>query len=318
MSKRTWSYLGIILVVFVWGAAPLITKSLYDVYSAAALKAANGLFAALTLLVICRKKLHLIDKTYLKTALPCGLFYSFGEVLNKIGLQYTTPTTAAFLENLSCVAVPILLFILVRKKPTLPKLLAAAVCIGSALFLSMGGGGGIRLGVGELLCALAGISYGCNMACTSVYGKKLDSYLFVFIQMCTLTVVSSVFAVAMALIPTADGGVLEPIRFSFHPLHLLLVLLVAVFTAVICWLIRTAAMKYVDATVVAVIMPFSAVVTGILSVIAGEDTLSLTFILGAALGLVAALLSSVGDILEEKKKTQAAPTEQKAICNEHS
>ena len=59
--------------------------------------------------------------------------------------------------------------------------------------------------------------------------------------------------------------------------------------------------KYVSANVVAVIMPFSAVITGIVSVILGMDSLSSTLLIGAALGLVASFMSSAGDILENKK-----------------
>ena len=44
-----------------------------------------------------------------------------------------------------------------------------------------------------------------------------------------------------------------------------------------------------------------AVITGIVSVILGMDSLSSTLIIGAALGLVASFMSSAGDILENKK-----------------
>ena len=65
-----------------------------------------------------------------------------------------------------------------------------------------------------------------------------------------------------------------------------------------CWTVRTSAMKYVSPSAVAVIMPFSAVVTGIVAVILGMDTVSRTLIVGAILGLAAALMSSLGDLKE--------------------
>ncbi len=66
------------------------------------------------------------------------------------------------------------------------------------------------------------------------------------------------------------------------------------------WLIRTHAMKTVDPTVVAVMMPFSATVTVIASIILDQDEFSTSLVVGAILGLVAVILSGRGD-REEKK-----------------
>ena len=48
-------------------------------------------------------------------------------------------------------------------------------------------------------------------------------------------------------------------------------------------------------------MPFSAVVTGIVSVILGMDSLSDTLVIGGILGLVASLISSASDMMENKR-----------------
>jgi drug/metabolite transporter (DMT)-like permease len=60
-------------------------------------------------------------------------------------------------------------------------------------------------------------------------------------------------------------------------------------------------MKYVSATVVAVFMPFSAVITGVIAVIIGQDAPTLSLLFGALLGIIASLMSSFGDIIESKK-----------------
>ena len=59
-------------------------------------------------------------------------------------------------------------------------------------------------------------------------------------------------------------------------------------------------MKFINATVVAVMMPFSAVVTGTLSVIVGMDELTTNLVIGAILGLTAMLVCAFGDRLSEK------------------
>ena len=49
-------------------------------------------------------------------------------------------------------------------------------------------------------------------------------------------------------------------------------------------------------------MPHSAVLTAVLAVLLGQDTLSPSLLLGAVLGIAAALLSSISDIKEKKKQ----------------
>ena len=61
-------------------------------------------------------------------------------------------------------------------------------------------------------------------------------------------------------------------------------------------------MKHVDASIVAVIMPFSSIIAGVLSVLLGMDVLSKELVIGALLGLVSMLICAVGDIIADKKE----------------
>ena len=69
-------------------------------------------------------------------------------------------------------------------------------------------------------------------------------------------------------------------------------------------------MKHVDATVVAVMMPFSSIIAGALSVIVGMDTLSVNLVLGAVLGFVAMLVCAFGDIMADKKESARRKTQE--------
>ena len=60
-------------------------------------------------------------------------------------------------------------------------------------------------------------------------------------------------------------------------------------------------MKHVDATVVAVMMPFSSIIAGTLSVLVGMDELTLNLVLGAVLGFVSMLICAIGDIQSYRK-----------------
>lgn len=55
-------------------------------------------------------------------------------------------------------------------------------------------------------------------------------------------------------------------------------------------------MKHIDANIVAIIMPFSGVITGILSVWSGNDIPNLNLVFGSILGVLAISLSTFDDI----------------------
>lgn len=289
-EKKSLAYAGLILVVLLWGVSPLITLQFYQYYSPTARVTFTSLVCALSLLLIARKKLHLLDKRYFAAALPTGFFMATANILQKIGLQYTTPTHYSFLENLSVVVVPVLLFFFLKKKPSVLTVLAAVLCLaGSFVLTGMGSDVGEGSLLGDLLCALAGVFYGVNIAGTGMVAKKLYAPLYLMIQMFVEVAVSAIGAVAFHF-----SGI-EPILFDWDRRLILANVTVVFVTSTMCWLIRTNAMKAVDATVVAVIMPFSSVVTMILSVCIGKDTLTANLIVGVILGLTAIILSGLGD-----------------------
>lgn len=301
---KTIAYVALISVMVIWGVSPILTNVLYERNSASITTFATTIMSVIALFIMAIPHLKDFNKACLKVAIPTGLFNSVAAVLQKIGLQYTTPTQYQFLENLSCVVVPILLLILIRKKPSALVLVASAMCLLSSFILTGMLNTGFSMGIGQILCALAGVFYGFNIAATGVYAKKLNAVIYVFIQMCVQVVVSLITVLALHFIKGADGQPIESIQFSWRFADLAIIVISGVFISAFCWIVRTKVMKHVSPTAVAIIMPFSAVVTGIVSVILGEDPLSTNLILGAFLGLIAAILSGIGDTVDEKQRKQ--------------
>ena len=109
----------------------------------------------------------------------------------------------------------------------------------------------------------------------------------------------------MTRIDTGIGGSsVDPFVFTGDLLLILAVVLIGIVTKAVCRTIRTNAMKHVSATVVAIIMPLSAVVTGVVAVALGQDTLSPSLIIGAIPGLAASFMSRIGDAIEKTRATK--------------
>ena len=298
-GKVAHYYLSLCFVIFVWGSTPVINPYIYKVFSPTVCSCISGLAAALSLFVMNFKNLKLINAEYLKIAIPTGIINSVASIMQKIGLLYTTPARYAFLENLSCVVVPVMMFFLIRKKPGAIKVVASLLCLfGCFMLAGADTSGGV--GVGELLCSLSGILYGFNIALTALYATKLISGLYVLLHMVVHVFIS--FAATISLNYIEIGGKpIEPMRFEWNFEILAIIVVVAILSNTLCWTLRTDAMKHIDATIVAVMMPFSAVITGLVSVALGLDSLSVNFVIGGLIVLAASILSGLGDL--KKKNT---------------
>ncbi len=301
-NKKTTSYIGLSFVVLFWGFSAITSKFYLTYFSPTFGVAFSSFISALAIAIIYRKRLKNLDATYFKTAFILGLFYCVANLSQKIGLQYTTPTMYAFLENLSCVAVPIVVLILCKKLPSLLQIIGSVVCLISALVLSGLGSGAqtLNIGIGEILCAVAGVFYGINIAGTSIYTKKLDSALYIMLVLLFESAISFVASIIFNFV-TVNGTPIEAIRFSFDPLILISHVIITLTSSALCWIIRTNSMKHVAPTVVAVMMPFSSIITSIISVALGMDVLTINLVAGAILGFIAMVICSIGDIIADKK-----------------
>ena len=301
-NKKTMSYLGLFFVIFFWGTGPLVNKFYLKYYSPTLAFAWTSMVSALILAIVFRKKIKHINKDYFRVAIPLGFFYTAAELSQKIGLKFTTPTVYSFLENLSCIVVPFLVWLFAKKKPSVSHILGGFICLASAFVLSgfKSFGEAFSLGIGEILCALAGLLYGVNIAGTGAFTKKFDSALYIMILLAVSSILGFLVSIAFNYI-TINGVAIETIKFSWNPVLLFSRIGYVMIAVSLCWIIRTNSMKYIDAAVVAVFMPLSAVVTSFLSILFGMDELSSNLIIGAALGVISMIICSFGDILSAKR-----------------
>ncbi len=302
-NKKTMAYLGLFFVVFMWGTAPLITQYFYKYYSPSIRLAFTETILFFTYLALSAKHLKNFNREYIKVGIPTGFFLALANITQKIGLMYTTPARYAFLENLSCITVPVLMFFIAKKKPGFMTILSCITCLVGVFVLNGISFSDSSWGIGEILCAASGLLYGFNIALTGVFAKKFHAPMYLATQSVVGITVSLAFAISLNFITMTNAeGVVVPIEKILFTMDFGLILFTIVYSIIavaFCWIIRTNSMKHIDPTAVAIIMPFSAVVTGILSVLTGSDVLNLNLVFGAILGVAAVMMSSLDDI---KKK----------------
>lgn len=300
-------YIGIMFVVFFWGLSSVIYSYFYDFYSASVLTSIMTFFSFLFFLVLGIKKLKYLNTKYFTVGLPICALTAFAGVLQRIGLQYTTPAHYAFLEHISCVVVPVTMFIIVRKRPSVAQIVASASCL-LGCFIMSGMWSSLSINLGDILCLLAGVLYGVCAALLGTYAKDLDITLYMIFYTFCYFAVSFVLAVSMNFI-NIGGAPMEKAVFTFDIPLILLVILVGIIDIAICWMLRNLAVQHIDPSKISVISPFSAVITGVVSVIFGIDHPSFGLLVGGTLIMIAALLPVIYDIIQEKKQEKSKGTD---------
>ena len=290
---RIISFLVLVGVVALWGVAPVVSKTAFDSYSPGMLIALRGVLAIVTMAIIINKNFKKIDKSYL-ICIPAGVFLALAYIFQFVGLKYTVPSKNTFLENISCITIPLFMFIFVREKPTWYSIVSALVCVVGSLIL-VGNGfnfttffqSGSLLGDG--LSAIGGLFFGLDIAFTKVFCKGKDPLIYVFLQICVMTVISFAYAFIF------EGQVFHVLAYAFDIRSILMVVFLGVICTAVCWVSRAWAMRYVDAMTVSLLVPLSAVVASILSIAYMIEEFTLNLLVGGLIILISIAVSAIFD-----------------------
>ena len=299
------AFLVLIGVVVMWGLAPVASKAIFNAedpaYSPGMLIALRGLLAIIAMAAFINKGFKKINKSYLLTAIPAGIILAMAYIFQFTGLKYTDPSKNAFLENISCITIPIFMFVFIREKPTWYNIVAALICVVGSIFL-IGNGFAILhffdnvTFLGDGLSAIGGLFFGLDIAFTKVYCKDKDPLLYVFLQLCVLTIVCFAYTFIF------EGAIFHTLAFSIDWLSVLEVLFLGIVCTALCWVARAWAMKYIDALTVSLLVPLSAVVATTLSIAFKMEEFNLNLFVG---GLIILLSIAVSAIFDYRKECQS-------------
>ena len=292
---RIVSFLVLIAVVALWGVAPVVSKAVFDrnMFSPGVLIMLRGVVSIIAMALVINKGFKKVDKSYL-ICIPAGVILALAYIFQFVGLKYTAPSKNAFLENISCITIPLFMFLLVREKPQWYSIMAAGLCVIGSLILVGNGfdfatffkSGDIK---GDGLSAIGGLFFGLDTAFTKVYSKNKDPLIFVFFQICVMTVLASGYAFIF------EGQVFHTFTISFDIVPILIVIFLGVVCTAVCWVCRAWAMRYIDAVTVSLLVPFSAVVASILSIAFELEGFTVNLMIGGLIIIIAVMISAYFD-----------------------
>lgn len=278
-----------LITALMWGSGFIGMDIGLEYLTVLQLMAGRFTVAAIILCIVFRKKLALISRAVLWKGAVLGSILFLAFVIQTYGLLYTTPSKNAFLTALNVIFVPLLAYIIYKRRFDRFEISAAVIALIGIGFLSLQGS--MTMNIGDMLSILCALAFAFDIFYTNVFVKKEDALALTIVQFITaafLSVVTAAMLGELTLDVPAEG--------------MYAILYLAVFCTVIAYVCQNVGMQYANPTKSAIILSTEALFGTILSVIILHELLTGRMVIGCILIFAAILLAEIKPTFRRKKE----------------
>lgn len=215
-----------------------------------------------------------------KGGICCGLFLTAGSVFQQMGVVYTSAGKAGFITAMYMLLVPILNFLLFKKKNSWLVWLAVFIGVGGMYLLCVKED--FSLTWGDILVCICALMFSGHILCCDRFVKLADPIELAAVQFATASVISA--AVAFLMETPAWAGIVA----AAIP-----ILYCGVVSGGIGYTLQIVAQKYTDPTVASLLMSLESVFAVIAGAILLGEQMSSRELLGCAVLFVAIVLVQI-------------------------
>lgn len=272
----------LLTVAIAWGVTFLMVQEAIESTPVYAFLFFRFTLASILMFFIAYK---FLNETNIQTVLYgviLGLFLFFAFATQTFGLAYTKSSIVAFITGLNVICVPFLAYFIFKDKVRKNVFIASLIAVFGLYLLTMSGK--LTLGTGEFLTLICAFLFALQIIFTGKFSKQVNVYLLVLYQLITVSVLSLGFS--LALDDTTFGIEYD---YTFYKA----VLVTAIFATVYAFLIQTYMQQFTTATKTAIIFTMEPVSASIYGYFVGGEILTSIQIFGAALIIVATLVSEL-------------------------
>ncbi len=293
--KTKLPQLSLILITIIWGTTFVVVKYGLSFTSPVLFVAFRFAAAAIAVTLISWKYLKGITAFEVFAGAVIGLLIGLGYGTQTVGLQTISSSESAFLTALYVPLVPILLWLLFRKKPHVMTWIGASLAFLGLVFLTGNGFGAIQLSFGQILTLLGSIAIALEIIFISYFAPQVDTRRVTVLQL----IFASVFCFILA--PVVGETQLP----AFHP-HLVMILVGLGIASACIQLVMNWAQEMVDPSQAAIIYAGEPIWASLFGRLAGERLPALALLGGllVVLGVIASEWKP--KFLRRKAKTQDA------------
>jgi len=282
----------IFITAIIWGSGYAVMDIGLEHLTVFQVMAGRFILATILLSLIFYKKLKLISKSVLwkGTVLGAILFISF--TIQTVGLIYTTPSKNAFLTAVNVIIVPVIAYLIYKRKIDRFEIFAAVLAIVGIGLLSLQGT--MNMNIGDLLTLLSAVGFAFDIFYTNMFVKKEDALSLTIVQLFTATVFSIMAVLVLGEVPT---------KVSTEGIYTILYL--GVFCTTIAYVCQNIGMQYANPTKSALILSTEALFGTAFSIMILHEVLTSRMVIGAILILLAIFIAETKPKFSHLKRLES-------------
>ena len=300
MNKKIIGSLLLVLVAMIWGTAFVFQRTGMEQIEPITFNASRMTLAAVAIgiLALFQKPSPLpknssdaksTSRTTIIGGVLCGVFLTAASIFQQMGLVYTTAGKAGFITALYMLIVPILNFLIFKKRNSFVVWIAVLLGVFGMYLLCMNGG--FSLSAGDLLVLVCAFLFSGHILCCDRFVNKCNPIRLSAIQFITAAAISWVAAFILE-----TPGV-EKIISAIIP-----ILYCGIVSGGIGYTLQIVAQKYTDPTVASLLMSLESVFAAIAGALILGERMSARELIGCAVMFIAIVLVQLPFPLKSKKK----------------
>lgn len=215
------------------------------------------------------KKIKMIKKEDLIGGFCAGLALFSAFSIQTFGLRLTTPGKNAFLTAVYCTIVPLLSWLLFRKKPEKSQIYAALLCFIGVGFVSLDSS--LNMNLGDVYTLMGGFLYAVHIIVCEKAMKNTSPIIITILQFAF----AAVFSLVASLL-FEDLSLITQINSSIY-MH---ILYLAFFATTLCYLFQNVGQSWVNENIAALLLSLESVFGVFFSILLKKETLTLQIVLG--------------------------------------
>ncbi len=282
--EKKGSIKGKLMLLFVavaWGSSMVVIKGSTDFLPAGALLACRFTIASIFLAIVYHKKLKLIDKDYIKSGIIIGICLFCAYFSQTIGVMLEMPGKSHFLSSAYCVFVPFLGWAVLRERPKLYHIVAAAMCAVGIIFVSVVDT--FSISFGDSISIISSVFWAAQIVTIAKWGKGKDPGIITLLQFVVCAVLAWIYTLTM-----------EDAAFNqFNAESIFGVLYLGLICSGTCFLFQTIAQKTEAPTNVSIILSLENLFGIFFGVVFFAETFTTNKVIGLVLMFVAILLAEL-------------------------
>lgn len=187
----------------IWGFGFVVGKGAIAEIGATWFTAIRFIGSGIVLLIVLfpHVKRHL-NRSLIKAGCIIGIFSFLGFWTQFLGLGMTTPPKNAFLSACYCLTVPLIWWVVARRRPSKRICLAAAACTVGIGLVSLSES--FSIGAGDAMSIVSAFAYGAEIVVISLVMKDHDVLTITVVQQFTSGILATALALATAPVPSVE------------------------------------------------------------------------------------------------------------------